>query len=57
MPNPARTTARYDFFLQRSHLDLPAVRTLLDTITRSDFRRELSAAAGYDTAVTGTRVV
>ena len=49
-------TARYDFFLRGSYLDLPGVRTLLDTITRADFRRELTAIAGYDTTITGTRL-
>lgn len=50
-------TARYDLVIHRSHLALPAVRALLDTIVRSNFRRELSGSAGYDTAVTGTRVL
>ncbi|HZS57080.1 MAG TPA: substrate-binding domain-containing protein [Bryobacteraceae bacterium] len=50
-------TARYDLVLRRSHLDLPAVRALLDTCTHAKFRNELSSVTGYDTAVTGVRVL
>ncbi len=47
--------ARYDLAVRKKHLDLPVVRALLDTIIRGDFRRELEAAAGYETEVAGRR--
>ena len=50
-------TARYDLVFRRAHQELPTVRALLDAIVESNFRRELSAAAAYDTGVTGARVL
>jgi molybdate-binding protein/DNA-binding XRE family transcriptional regulator len=49
--------ARYDLVIRRSHLAVPAVRTLLDIIVQAKFRRELTGSAGYDTRVTGARVL
>jgi putative molybdopterin biosynthesis protein len=50
-------SARYDLVIRRSYLGLAPVRALLDAIVQANFRRELSGYAGYDTAVTGTRVL
>lgn len=50
-------TARYDLVIHREHINLPVARALFDTLTRAGFRRELGASAGYDTAVTGARVL
>lgn len=50
-------SARYDLVLRKHHLKSPAVQTLLHTIALSSFRRELNSAGGYDTAVTGERVI
>ena len=48
---------RYDLVLRRAHLELPAVQTLFDTLSRSRFRRELEAIGGYDTAQAGRRLL
>ena len=50
-------TERYDFAIQRKHLDLPAIQTLLNTLNRAGFRRDLEHAGGYDTRTSGERVV
>jgi putative molybdopterin biosynthesis protein len=46
---------RYDLVIRRSHLDLPGVQTLLDTLSRASFRRELESLGGYDTRGAGER--
>jgi putative molybdopterin biosynthesis protein len=48
---------RYDLALRRQHLDLPTVQVLLDTLNRSNFRRELESMGGYDTRVAGQRIL
>jgi molybdate-binding protein/DNA-binding XRE family transcriptional regulator len=48
---------RYDLALRRQHLDLPSVKALLETLSRSSFRRELESLGGYDTKDTGSRVL
>jgi putative molybdopterin biosynthesis protein len=50
-------TERYDFAIQRRHLDLPAIQTLLNTLNRAAFRRELGSAGGYDTTSSGQRIM
>ena len=50
-------TERYDFAIQRKHLDLPAIQTLLNTLNRAGFRRELDHAGGYDTSASGQRMM
>ncbi len=47
---------RYDLVLRKSSLDLPAVRCLLDTLARADFRKDLRSIAGYETAITGSPI-
>jgi len=48
---------RYDLVIRKQHLDLPRMQHLLDTLSRSGFRRELEGLGGYDTRVTGQRVL
>ncbi len=48
---------RYDLVIRRRHLDLPSVAALLDTLSRSSFRRELESLGGYDTNVAGRRMI
>ena len=48
---------RYDLVIKKQHLDLPRVQNLLDTLSRSGFRRELEGYGGYDTRVAGKRVL
>ena len=48
---------RYDLVIPRRYLDLPAVETMLDRLSRSSFQRELSALGGYDVSQTGRVVV
>jgi putative molybdopterin biosynthesis protein len=50
-------TERYDFAIQLRHLDLPAIQTLLNTLNRAGFRRELDHAGGYDTRASGQRMM
>jgi len=40
---------RYDLVLRKPFLALPAVESLLDTLSRADFRRELEVLGDYDT--------
>jgi putative molybdopterin biosynthesis protein len=48
---------RYDFVVRKGHLELPRIQNLLDVLNRLDFRRELSELGGYDTGVSGRRVI
>jgi molybdate-binding protein/DNA-binding XRE family transcriptional regulator len=48
---------RYDLAIRRQHLDLPSVQTLLDTLNRSNYRRELESLGGYDTRAAGQRLL
>lgn len=48
---------RYDLAIRRQHLDLPGVQTLLDTLNRARFRRELESIGGYDMKPAGRRVI
>jgi putative molybdopterin biosynthesis protein len=50
-------SARYDLVIRKRQLESPAIQTLLNTIALASFRRELSEAGGYDTAVAGERVI
>jgi molybdate-binding protein/DNA-binding XRE family transcriptional regulator len=50
-------TERYDLAIRRRHLKLPAMEKLLDVLNRSTFRRELEGIGGYETRVTGQRVL
>ncbi len=48
---------RYDLAIRREHLDLPGIQALLDTLSRSNFRRELESLGGYDTKSAGQRML
>ena len=48
---------RYDLAVRREHLDIPGVQALLDTLSRSSFRRELEGLGGYDTRTAGDRML
>ncbi len=48
---------RYDLAVRRSHLDLPGVQALLDTLNRASFRRELESLGGYDAKGAGQRML
>ncbi|HEY3743762.1 MAG TPA: substrate-binding domain-containing protein [Bryobacteraceae bacterium] len=48
---------RYDLAIRRRDLDLPGVQVLLDTLSRSKYRRELEGLGGYDTSATGRRLL
>ncbi len=50
-------TERYDLAIRRQHLDYPPVQTLLDTLNRAAFRRELEGLGGYDTTLAGQRML
>jgi len=50
-------TERYDLAIRRQHLDHPPVQTLLDTLNRASFRRELEGLGGYDTSAAGRRLL
>jgi molybdate-binding protein/DNA-binding XRE family transcriptional regulator len=47
---------RYDLVIRNESLNVPAVETLLDTLGRSSFRRELESLGGYDTRAAGQRL-
>ena len=44
---------RYDLVLRKPFLALPAVESVLDTLSRADFRRELEVLGDYDTRDAG----
>ncbi len=48
---------RYDLVIRKQHLDMPRMQNLLDTLSRSGFRRELEGLGGYDTRMTGQRLL
>jgi molybdate-binding protein/DNA-binding XRE family transcriptional regulator len=48
---------RYDLAVRRQHLDMPGVQAVLDTLSRSNYRRELESLGGYDTRAAGERLL
>jgi len=48
---------RYDLVVHRRHLHLPQVQVLFNTLALASYRRELEHLGGYDTSVTGQRVI
>jgi putative molybdopterin biosynthesis protein len=48
---------RYDLAIRRQHLDMPGVQAVLDTLSRSNYRRELESLGGYDTRAAGQRLL
>ena len=47
---------RYDLVIRKRHLELPGVQTLLETLGRTAFKRELEGLGGYDTSCAGRLV-
>ena len=50
-------TERYDLAIRTQHLKTPAVETVLDVLNRAAFRRELEGTGGYETRVSGQRLM
>jgi putative molybdopterin biosynthesis protein len=48
---------RYDLVVHRRHLHLPQVQALFNTLALAAFRRELERIGGYDTTITGRRLM
>jgi len=48
---------RYDLAVRRQHLDMPGVQAVMDTLSRSNYRRELESLGGYDTSAAGQRLL
>jgi putative molybdopterin biosynthesis protein len=48
---------RYDLVIRKQNLNHPGVQTLLDTLGRTAFRRELEGLGGYDTRIAGDRLL
>ncbi len=48
---------RYDLVMLRRHLNSAGIQKLLDALSGSGFRKELERLGGYDTRVTGQRVL
>jgi molybdate-binding protein/DNA-binding XRE family transcriptional regulator len=48
---------RYDLAIRRQHLDMPGIQVLLDTLNRSNYRRELESLGGYDARAAGQRLL
>jgi molybdate-binding protein/DNA-binding XRE family transcriptional regulator len=47
----------YLLVLRRAHLNLPPVQALVETLSRSAFRREVEACIGYDMRTAGDRLI
>jgi len=47
----------YHLVIRRTHLELPAVQSLIETLGRVSFRREVEACIGYDLHTSGDRLV
>jgi putative molybdopterin biosynthesis protein len=48
---------RYDLVIHNHNLSHPSIQVLLDTLGRTAFRRELEGLGGYDTRISGNRLV
>jgi putative molybdopterin biosynthesis protein len=48
---------RYDLVIHNHNLSHPSIQVLLDTLSRIAFRRELEGLGGYDTRISGDRLV
>jgi putative molybdopterin biosynthesis protein len=47
----------YHLVVRRTHLNLPPIQTLLETLGRASFRREVEACTGYSMRTAGDRLV
>lgn len=50
-------TERYDLVIRKEHMELPKMQNLLDVLARRNLRRELESLGGYDTGLTGQRML
>jgi putative molybdopterin biosynthesis protein len=48
---------RYDLAIRRQYMEMPSIQALLDTLNRSNYRRELESLGGYDTRAAGQRLL
>jgi putative molybdopterin biosynthesis protein len=48
---------RYDLAIRRPYLEMPSIQTLLETLNRSNYRRELESLGGYDARAAGQRLL
>jgi molybdopterin molybdotransferase/putative molybdopterin biosynthesis protein len=48
---------RYDLAVRRQHLDMPTIQAVFDTLSRSNYRRELESLGGYDARSAGQRLL
>jgi molybdate-binding protein/DNA-binding XRE family transcriptional regulator len=46
----------YHLVIRRTHLELPPVQALIETLGRASFRREVEACIGYDMVTAGDRL-
>jgi putative molybdopterin biosynthesis protein len=53
----ALTQKPYHVVIRRKQLDLPPIQTLIETLGRSSFRREIEASVGYDMSTSGDRLI
>jgi len=47
----------YLLIIRRTHLTLPPVQALIETLGRAAFRREVEACIGYDMRTAGSRII
>jgi len=52
-----RESVRYDLAFRKQQLTSPGLQILFDAMNQLAFRKMLGGMAGYDTSVTGTRVI
>jgi molybdate-binding protein/DNA-binding XRE family transcriptional regulator len=50
-------STRYDLVVRKSHLKMPAMESLVETLGRAAFRNELAGFAGYDMKTAGDRLL
>src|SRR5579871_1811783 len=50
------STERYDLVIRKPHMALAGVQLMLDTLSRTSFRREVEALGGYTTTDAGRQV-
>jgi len=50
-------SVRYDLAFRKQQLNSPGLQMLFDAMNQLAFRKMLGGVAGYDTSVTGTRVI
>jgi molybdate-binding protein len=51
------TQKPYRLVIRRTQLELPPIQTLIETLGRGSFRREVEACIGYDMRTAGDRLI